>query len=333
MATWTAPTTRSTGDLISASIWNTDLVENLKYLKDAPVFTGVVTITAGTVTAPALTTAGDTNTGLWFPGADTVALTAGGVEQLRATSTAIGIGVTPSAWDATFNVLEGLGGAFYSGSTSAMRVGQGFYYAGALKYKHSSVAAGLLSLTSGGLVFSNAPAGTAGNTATFTDRFTVNLDGTIKTGSTISVGNATPSTSGAGITFPASQSASSDANTLDDYEEGSFTPVDSSGASLSFVQASGTYTKIGRVVIASGVVEYPSTANASNTLIGGLPFTPVNAAQNRGGIVTWANLASIAYVLTGAGTTDFRIYANDGSILANSTVSTKTIIFQFVYYV
>lgn len=44
MATWTAPTTRSTGDLISASIWNTDLVSNLSYLKDSPVFDGDVSV-------------------------------------------------------------------------------------------------------------------------------------------------------------------------------------------------------------------------------------------------------------------------------------------------
>jgi len=48
MATWTAPTTRSTGDLISASIFNTDLVENLKYLKDAPVFDTAAIIGAAT---------------------------------------------------------------------------------------------------------------------------------------------------------------------------------------------------------------------------------------------------------------------------------------------
>ncbi len=30
---WTAPSTRSTGDLITASIWNTDLTDNLAYLK------------------------------------------------------------------------------------------------------------------------------------------------------------------------------------------------------------------------------------------------------------------------------------------------------------
>jgi hypothetical protein len=31
---WTAPTTRSTGELITASIWNTDIVDNLVVLKD-----------------------------------------------------------------------------------------------------------------------------------------------------------------------------------------------------------------------------------------------------------------------------------------------------------
>jgi len=45
MATYTAPTTRTTGALISASIWNTDIVENLKYFKDAPVFDGAVKVT------------------------------------------------------------------------------------------------------------------------------------------------------------------------------------------------------------------------------------------------------------------------------------------------
>ena len=44
MATYTAPTTRTTGALISASIWNTDIVENIKYFKDAPVFDGDISV-------------------------------------------------------------------------------------------------------------------------------------------------------------------------------------------------------------------------------------------------------------------------------------------------
>ena len=48
--------------------------------------------------------------------------------------------------------------------------------------------------------------------------------GTLISASTIGVGGTTPSASGAGISFPATQSTSTDANTLDDYEEGTWTP-------------------------------------------------------------------------------------------------------------
>lgn len=47
---WTAPTTRSTGNLITASIWNTDLVNNLSYLKNAPTFDGTVTLAGNPAT-------------------------------------------------------------------------------------------------------------------------------------------------------------------------------------------------------------------------------------------------------------------------------------------
>ena len=45
--------------------------------------TGVTTVQAGTVSAPAITTSGDTNTGIYFPAADTIAFTEGGVEVMR----------------------------------------------------------------------------------------------------------------------------------------------------------------------------------------------------------------------------------------------------------
>src|SRR5574341_2291617 len=34
---WTNPTTRSTGDLITAAIWNTDMVDNLRFVHDRAV--------------------------------------------------------------------------------------------------------------------------------------------------------------------------------------------------------------------------------------------------------------------------------------------------------
>jgi len=45
--------------------------------------TGAISVSAGSNTAPGFTTAGDTNTGMFFPAADTIAFTEGGVEALR----------------------------------------------------------------------------------------------------------------------------------------------------------------------------------------------------------------------------------------------------------
>ena len=92
---------------------------------------------------------------------------------------------------------------------------------------------------------------------------------------TIGVGGATAAASGAGITFPASQSASSDANTLDDYEEGTWTPtVAPASGSLTAYVSSGVYVKIGRLVNVIGVftLTTPGTASGYGSF-GGLPFT------------------------------------------------------------
>ena len=64
--------------------------------------TGVSTFAAGTALLPALTTTGDTNTGIYYPAADTFAVTTAGVERYRVDSAGmVGIGVTPSAWSGT----------------------------------------------------------------------------------------------------------------------------------------------------------------------------------------------------------------------------------------
>jgi dipeptidyl aminopeptidase/acylaminoacyl peptidase len=50
---------------------------------------------AGTAAAPAITTAGDTNTGMFFPAADTIAFSEGGAEAMRLDSSGnVGIGGT-----------------------------------------------------------------------------------------------------------------------------------------------------------------------------------------------------------------------------------------------
>jgi len=81
---------------------------------------------------------------------------------------------------------------------------------------------------------------------------------------------------GIGITFPATQSASSNVNTLDDYEEGSWTPSSFAGSTnvTSISWSAGSYTKVGRLVTLIGQVN--CTVTSSNTLtfltMAGTPF-------------------------------------------------------------
>jgi hypothetical protein len=151
--------------------------------------TGVTTVQAGTAALPAITTTGDTNTGIFFPAADTIAFSEGGVECAR-----------------------------------------------------------------------------------------FNSSGNLQIIATIGVGNATPSTSGSGITFPATQSASTDANTLDDYEEGSWTPI-FSGYTGTYSNQNGKYVKIGQLVyieclLQPGSVTFTTPGNVA--AVTGLPFAAIS---------------------------------------------------------
>ena len=61
------------------------------------------------------------------------------------------------------------------------------------------------------------------------------------------------------------------ANTLDDYEEGTWTPTAGTGAGT-LTSSTGVYTKIGRVVYVSAYVTFTGAATGSNRTYGGLPF-------------------------------------------------------------
>jgi hypothetical protein len=105
----------------------------------------------------------------------------------------------------------------------------------------------------------------------------VTSDGTrITASTTIGVGGATPSTSGSGITFPATESASTNANTLDDYEEGTWTPNQGAGLSISgSFQSVGTYIKVGKLVTVRGSVGASTSVSVSpnGLMCSNLPFS------------------------------------------------------------
>ena len=99
----------------------------------------------------------------------------------------------------------------------------------------------------------------------------------------LGLGTAVPS-SGIGLSFPATQSASTDANTLDDYEEGTFTPTYTFGNVAhngTYSYQSGVYTKVGRLVTVTGTIGINSAGTATGTArITGLPFTAMNQTGN-----------------------------------------------------
>ena len=109
--------------------------------------------------------------------------------------------------------------------------------------------------------------------------------GTVISASTIGVGGTTPSASGAGITFPSAISASSDPNTLDDYEEGLWTPTWSGGLTgITYGSVrDGYYRKIGSVVhIWFGIMTNGLTVTASGLTLTGLPFTAASGSGSNG---------------------------------------------------
>jgi len=116
---------------------------------------------------------------------------------------------------------------------------------------------------------------------------------------TLGVGGTTPSASGSGISFPATQSASSDSNTLDDYEKGTWTPTQGAGlVVVGTFTSSGTYTKVGRQVTISARLAGSTniSCTAGSVFTTGLPFAPAVVAA---GAATSSNLAgTILYVDT-----------------------------------
>jgi hypothetical protein len=98
--------------------------------------------------------------------------------------------------------------------------------------------------------------------------------------STIGVGGATAAASGAGITFPATQSASSDANTLDDYEEGTWTPTLNANLTAVAAYAKGRYVKIGPMVWVTYSFRVNTVSGANAVEFGSLPFANISGTAD-----------------------------------------------------
>jgi len=134
-------------------------------------------------------------------------------------------------------------------------------------------------------------------------------DGTTSVYNTLGVGNAAGSTSGAGITFPATQNASSNANTLDDYEEGTFATNAYAVLNCSSISvSSAVYVKVGRQVTCEITGTFTVTSSGTNTyFVFDVPFAAqlsTGGAPGQG--VYGSSTNNIGIVLDNSGATDYQ---------------------------
>jgi hypothetical protein len=123
----------------------------------------------------------DTNTGIFFPAADTIAFAEGGTEVMRIDSSGnVGLGVTPSAWGSNFKAVQlGLGGNI-GAQTGArtIELACNAYNNSGWKYQATDKAT-LYYQYDGGHYWSRAASGTAGNAITFTDVMALDSSGNL----------------------------------------------------------------------------------------------------------------------------------------------------------
>jgi hypothetical protein len=116
---------------------------------------------------------------------------------------------------------------------------------------------------------------------TFLNPAATNIANISRVGTTdaVSYNTTSSNTTGAqlnasGVRFPATQVASADANTLDDYEEGTWTPNQGNCTVVGTFSSAGTYTKVGRLVTVNIAVKGSTsiTCAAGGSVTTNLPF-------------------------------------------------------------
>jgi hypothetical protein len=289
--------------------------------QDASAFTGSIGL--GSASYPSLSVTGDENTGLFSPGADQLAISTGGIQRATVDSSGrllVGTSIArANFFNTTLSSILQIEGASSSDSANSRFISQTFGTAGAggpiytfAKHRSNSVGGTTVVQSADDLGLLSFQ-GSDGTEFVAGAQISAQVDGTPGTNnmpgrivlSTTPSGSATPverlritndgylRLAGKGIQF---NGDTADANSLDDYEEGTWTP--SIGGTATYSQQVGIYTKVGRLVTASFLLTVTTRGTGSQQAISGLPFTSAANSRYAGSVSRFASLAANTIALS-----------------------------------
>ena len=214
--------------------------------------------------------------GMYLPAANSVALSTNSSVRFRVDASGnAGLGVTPAAHGSSERALDiGNTTSFGRQSDAALVANFNTFLNASSQYVYriSSFASSYQQLA-GEHKFFTAPSGTAGNAVTLTQQMTITQAGNI----TANTGNVVIGTAGKGIDFSANgHAAGMTSELLNDYEEGTWTPVAAGSTTAGVGTYSfqvGSYRKVGSLVYVTLFMSWSAHTGTGNGLITGLPFT------------------------------------------------------------
>lgn len=215
-------------------------------------------------------------------------------------------GTTAASWNAEYL------GAASGGTVSPGTINQLAWYAAT-----GSIVSGLATANSGVLVTS------AGGVPSISSTLPSGIAATNMNLTTPSLGVSTANSINFGGTA------------LANYVQGTWTPIDGSGAGLTFTSVNANYTRIGNIVIATCNLTYPVTADISAAIIGGLPISGGGVGKN-GGLIVYSNVATAFRLLMNGGVgpgTTANLYTAAGAVVTNNVMSGSLNYFQIIYHI
>ena len=255
-----------------------------------------LTVTGGTIPA----------NGVYLPAANTLEFAANSLAQYRIAplgvfswydgaggtrmtlnSSGLLVGASASGTGEKLNVFGTIVSSAQSLGTFAANQG-GFDFN--VTTKNLRIYAGTTNATASSMSF------VAGTSASFVTAATIDGVGNLLVGVASANANGGVLQLKSGITFPATQVAATDVNTLDDYEEGTFTPTIVGGTTAgvgTYAVQKGNYTKVGNLVFFNIYVGTSAHTGTGDMLIGALPFTS-NATSNQFNSVTLGQVNNLA---------------------------------------